>query len=84
MDGVIVQVDTVPDSTSFFNFDGNPSYRYLGALAFYDNDGEYEAPQNLGFKFAVYCPKAMSLADGVSVRVKDGVTGTMTPWTINP
>jgi len=80
MDGVLVAVTAVPANTSFFQFDDVESYRFIGALAFFSDDGDEEFPQNLGFQNAVYCPKAMTEAAGVKVRTKPGIVGTVTPW----
>jgi hypothetical protein len=81
MDGVIVDITSVPAGTGTFTFDDQLSYRYIGAIAFVNDNGEEEFPQNLGFQHAVYCPKAMRSAAGVKCRTKPGVTGTITPWT---
>lgn len=80
MSGVIVNLTSVPPGTSFFDFNGNPSWRYLGAICFVDDYGSFEMPQNLGFNQMVYACKSMHKATGVVMRVKDGVTGTFTTW----
>lgn len=80
MQGVIVEITSVPAGTSFFDFDGNVSWRFLGALVFQNDNGQFEAPQNLGFTQAVYLPKSMSYATAVALRVKPGVIGTVTTF----
>lgn len=83
MDGILIAITAVPASTSSFNFNGKLSYRYLGAAAFFNDDGDEEAPQNLGFEFETYSPRSMVRAGGVDVRTKPGVSGTITPWLLN-
>lgn len=84
MDGIAVTVDTVPPGTGSFTFDAETSYRWLGSLAFFNDDDLVEEYQNLGFHFAVYTPKTMTHAKGVLVRTRHGATGRVWPWTINP
>jgi hypothetical protein len=84
MDGVIVELTSVPERYSFYDFDGIKSWRNIGQLAFYDNDDNtsFEHAQSLGFRFAVYTPKVMNRATGVSFRTVGGIEGTVTPWLI--
>lgn len=82
MDGIIVTITSVPVTTSFFQFDDVKSWRYIGGLSFFDDDGHQEFPQGLGFQTAVYSPKEMLHASGVKVRTQPGIVGTVQPWTI--
>lgn len=82
MDGVLVSIATVPPGTGIFIFDDVDSWRYIGGLSFFSDDGDQEFPQNLGFSSAVYSPKEMARAAGVKIRCKLGVTGTVTPWRV--
>jgi len=82
MHGCEVLITSAPPGSAAFIFSDKTSYRYLGALAFEDDDGYVETPQNLGFDHAVYCPKTMAVAARVRFRVKQGVTGPVYPFTI--
>jgi hypothetical protein len=82
MHGVLVNITSVPPGTSFFPFDDVVSWRFTGALAFFSDDSDEEAPQNLGFTDEVYACKSMAVAAGVRVRTKPGIVGTVTPWLI--
>jgi hypothetical protein len=83
MDGVLVTITSVPPGTSFFQFDDQTSWRYIGAIAFVSDDAQEEFPQNLGFQAAVYCPRSMTSAAAVKVRTKPGVVGTIQAWIRN-
>jgi hypothetical protein len=80
MDGVLIELSTIPSKAGFFTFDDVSSYRNIGALAFFSDDGQEEYPQLLGFTSAVYSPKAMTQAAGVKLRAIGGLVGTITPW----
>jgi len=80
MDGVIVTLIALPTKSSFFTFDDINSYRNIGAISFFTDDGEQEFPQGLGFTSAIYCPKTMAQAAGVKLRTVGGVSGTVIPW----
>jgi hypothetical protein len=80
MDGVIVNLSSVPTVRGFYEFDDLRSYRNVGALTFLTDAGEAEYPQGLGFTSAMYCPKLMKRAAAVKVRAVGGVVGTVTPW----
>jgi hypothetical protein len=83
MDGVLVNILTAPSKQGQFDFDGDVSYRNAGGLAFQSDNGDDEFPQLLGFVNAIYCPRSMTQAASVKVRVTPGVTGTVTPWTVS-
>jgi len=82
MAGVIIQITAVPAKQGQFNFDTAISWRNIGALSFYDDNGEQEFPQTLGFEDCVYLPKSMVVAAGIRLRASAGVAGTITPFTI--
>jgi hypothetical protein len=79
-DGVIVAITAVPSDQGAYTFDTQKSYVHLGQLAFIDDNGEYEDGQNFGFQAGIITPKRMAQAAGFVMRVKGGVTGTVTPW----
>ena len=80
MDGVIIAVTSYETKLGFFTFDTTISLRNAGALAFFTDNGQEELPQSLGFLDAVYCPKTMTTAAGVVVRLSNDIVGTITPW----
>jgi hypothetical protein len=82
MDGVLIHITSAPSKQGFFTFDDVRSYRNVGALAFFTDNGDEEFPQLLGFQDAVYAPKTMVTAAGVKVRTSADVTGTITPYSI--
>lgn len=84
MDGVLVEITSVPAKQGSFAFDAISSWRNVGALAFGSDNGDYEFPQTLGFTSAVYTPKQLLHAASVAVRTTIGVAGTITPWTVTP
>jgi hypothetical protein len=81
MDGVIVEITAAPVKQGYFTFDDVVSWRNIGALAFFSDNGDEEFPQQLGFQHAVYVPRSMTSASGVKIRCSAGVAGTVTPWT---
>jgi len=84
MDGIAIALDSVPSRLSFYQFDDLKSYRNLGAISFFTDNGDQEEAQRMGFDEAIYTPKTMVRAGGVKIRVTGGVVGTIYPWTINP
>lgn len=81
MDGVLVDLTSVPARLSAYTFGTAISYKALGGLAFVSDSGEVEPYQTLGFTSAIYTPKTMARASGVVFRSLFGVVGTITPWT---
>lgn len=84
MDGVLIAISSAPAKQGYFTFDDVLSYRNIGALSFFTDDGEQEFPQSLGFTSCVYCPQTMTRAAGVKLRATVDLVGTVTPWTITP
>lgn len=83
LDGVIIAISTVPSGTSYFTFDGDLSYRHIGALAFQNDNGNDELPQLFGFQSAILLPLTMEHAQACKIRASGGVVGTATPFTVN-
>lgn len=79
-DGVIVAITAVPADQGSYTFGTDHSYVHLGQLAFLDDSGDYEDGQNLGFASGIITPRRMAHAAGFTLRVKGGVSGTITPW----
>ncbi len=82
-EGVILEVTAVPPGQAFYGFGDQPSYRFIGALAFGSLEGYMEQAQNFGFATAVFVPKTMAIAGVIQVRAAPGVTGTITPWSFS-
>jgi hypothetical protein len=82
MNGVIIDLSSVPSSLPAYSFDGDLSYRYAGALAFVSDNGQEEEWQRLGFTSQVYVPLAMISATAVKIRTAGGIVGTATPWVV--
>lgn len=83
MHGVVVNLTSVPSDTEHYDFDAQLSYVHLGALAFANDDGAVEGFQPFSFGKHLLTPNRMTEASAVYVRCAIGVTGTVTPWTIN-
>jgi hypothetical protein len=83
LDGVLVSITSTPSYTGLFDFDGDPSYRNVGAITFQSDNGQDELPQTLGFASAIYCPRQMATASLAKVRTPGAIVGTVTPWTRN-
>lgn len=82
MAGVLVDITSVPAEKAFFDFDGDISYRNIGALTFQTDNGQDELAQTLGFTSAIFLPKTMTEAASCLVRTVGGVVGTLTPFTV--
>lgn len=81
MDGVIVQLDSVPQKLSNFPM-GDNTYSYrLGFITFEADAGWLEPWQYLGFDSALYCPRQMHQAAACRIRYLGNASGTVQPWT---
>ena len=83
MDGVIIELSSVPSPRGFYSYDGLKAYQQIGALTFLSDNGDAEYIQSLGFTEQVYAPKLMTHAAAVKIRTTPGVEGTVTPWVID-
>jgi hypothetical protein len=82
MHGVIIELDSVPPGKPVYPIGDQTATAHIGQVAFVNDNGDMEYPQNLSFPFQIYCPQSMVAAAGVKVRCVPGVTGFVTPWTI--
>jgi hypothetical protein len=82
MDGVEVIITSVASSKPNVPYDTQNAYKFIGALAFVDDNGDVEPYQQLSFANALYCPKFMTRATSVVVRCDPSVAGTITPWVV--
>lgn len=81
MDGVIIALTSPPAKTGRRDFGGVIYYYGLGELAFETDDGDLEMWQYIGFPAMIATPKSMQHAGGVRLRMPNGGSGTITPWT---
>jgi len=84
MHGCFIDITGVPTRANFYQFDTVKSYRNLGAATFFDDNGDNETAQTFGLESHQLTPRTMVKAAGVNVRTVGGVSGWITPWTINP
>jgi len=82
MDGVIIELTSVPSQRGFYGYDDVKVYQNIGALVFVDDNSDVEGFQAIGATFGVYSPRSMVRASAVKIRGGPGVTGTVTPWLI--
>lgn len=82
-DGVIIAITGVPSWAGSFSFGSAISWRNVGAVTFTTDDGEQEFAQTFSWSSGVYLTKSQSHAAGYAYRAAVGVTGTITPFTVN-
>lgn len=82
MDGVLIEITSVPAGTGRYVFDDQSSWMHLGAVAFYTDNDDIEQGQSFSFEHHIIVPKTMVRAAGCVLRCKSGVVGTVTPWTV--
>lgn len=80
LDGVLVSITGVPYPVGYYAFGALKSYTRMGAIVFISDNGDLANAIPLGPESQVVSPTAMSRADHAIIRVKTGVTGTITPW----
>jgi hypothetical protein len=83
MDGVLIALSSVPPGKPTYLLGSALGTAHIGQVTFISDNGDLEYPQNLSFANEVYCPLAMTHAAGVRLRCVPGVSGTVTPWTLN-
>lgn len=82
-DGVIIVITGVPSWAGSFSFGTAISWRNVGAVTFTTDDNEQEFAQTFSWARGVYMTKAQVRAAGYAYRAAVGVTGTITPFTVN-
>jgi hypothetical protein len=80
MDGVYVTITEVTTNKPEIPYGDQQAWRYLGALAFVNDNGDVEPWQPLAFANALYTPKSMAHAAGVVLRTDPSVVGTVTTY----
>lgn len=82
-DGVIVQLDVVPTIYTHYDTPSGTRYYRLGWVAFQNDDGAFEQAQLIEWPVGVFAPTTMQHCAGVDIWCRPGVSGSITPWTIN-
>jgi hypothetical protein len=80
LDGVLIDITSVPTKQGYFQFDSIKAWRNVGAVTFASDNGDVELAQTLAFEHAVYCPRTIVRAASANLRCSPGVIGTCTPW----
>jgi len=84
LNGVLLAITSGYQNLPGFPFGTAESYKHLGAVTFVSDNGQYEYAQSFGFTDTLVLPKTMAVAQSAVVRTIPGLTGTVTPFTINP
>lgn len=82
-DGVIIDITGTPSWAGNFSFGTAISWRNVGAVTFTTDNGQEEFAQTFSWSSGVYLPKSQQHASGYAYRASLGVSGTITPFTIN-
>ena len=82
MDGVIVNLTTLPPRLGSYDFGDVRSYVNAGRIAFVDDNGSAEWPLPFSFPQHVVSPRNMVRASAAYISTASGVVGTVTPWVI--
>lgn len=82
LDGVLIQITGAPANASKWGFGDVLSYKFVGAVMFQTDGGEYEFAQNIGAESMILVPKTMRRAANALFRFDERFTGTVQPWTI--
>jgi hypothetical protein len=79
-EGVLIAISSVAGNPNFWSYGDTIAFRNIGAIAFYDDNGDIETFQPLGFTQAIYTPKTMALAAGIVVKLSPSVTASVASW----
>jgi hypothetical protein len=82
MDGVLIALTAVTPAKPYYIIGDQTATAHIGQIAFVDDNGDMEYPQNLSFVNQLYVPLHMAHAAGVKIRTILGVSGSVTPWTV--
>lgn len=82
MDGVLIALTAVTPAKPAYVIGDQTATAHIGQIAFVDDNGDMEYPQNLSFANELYVPLHMAHAAGVKIRTIAGVSGSVTPWTV--
>jgi hypothetical protein len=82
LDGVIVAVTGHPSGAGKFAFGDQRSWRYVGAVVFQNDRGDWEWAQPIGLEAQVITPRTMQHASAARFRVESGWQGTARAFTV--
>lgn len=82
MDGVILELTSVAPPIQRIHYGTVEAYGHIGALSFGNDNGDQEAFQFISFANQVYCTLHFKRAQSVVIKLRAGISGTATPWTV--
>lgn len=82
LDGVLVHITTAPARAGRYAFGDINSWRYVGAVVFRSDRGDYEWNHPIGLDSQVITPKTMTHAAAARFRLEGGWAGTVRPFTV--
>lgn len=83
LDGVLLTITSAPARAGRFAFGDLNSWRYVGAVVFQTDRGDWEWAQPIGLDAQIVTPKTMLHAAAARVRVESTWSGTLRPFTVN-
>lgn len=81
MDGVLIDVQAIPNGQSRQAAAGSYRYKGVGWLAFMTDTNHWEPLQQIGCEHGVYVAQSLARASRVAVYCKPGTTLLVRPWT---
>jgi hypothetical protein len=82
LDGVIVTITTAPSGAGKFAFGDLRSWRYVGAVVFQNDRGDWEWAQPIGLTDQIVTPRTMQHASAARFRLESGWQGTARAFTV--
>jgi len=82
LDGVIVSITDHPSGAGKFAFGDQRSWRYVGAVVFQNDRGDWEWAQPIGLEAQLITPRTMQHASAARFRVESGWQGTVRAFTV--
>jgi hypothetical protein len=78
--GILIDISAVTVNKPSVPYDSALAYKFIGAVAFINENGYVEPFQALSFTKAIYCPRQLASANGLVVRADPSVVGTIKTW----
>lgn len=82
LDGLIVNITDSPSGAAKFGFGTTKSWRYVGAVIFQSDRGDWEWAQPIGLEGQIITPRTMQHAAAARFRVESGWQGTVRAFTV--
>lgn len=82
LDGLLVHITTTPARAGRYAFGDQSSWKYVGAVVFRSDRGDYEWNHPIGLDSQVITPKCMTHAAAARFRLESGWSGTVRPFTV--